>query len=165
VDPGVTERQPSRLPCPLYEQPLRLPARGELVVRATDRAGNAARKIVTLGDRPSRPELVERFNTPHFNESARLQYAGDEDWWGLEIVQPGMYDIQLLASPEPYELAMYTVDGDPLADAAANGSRSIGLRERLDPGRYLVRVHSEPDAYNPGSSYRLRATNVGEARP
>src|SRR5439155_6907784 len=75
----------------VYSSTLTVPALGNVIVRAIDRAGHveAPYQVVPLRvkqDRePNTIDAVTLFLAPHVNTLGYLDHAGDVDWWGFDI--------------------------------------------------------------------------------
>ncbi len=147
----------------VYNDTFRAPALGELYVRAVDKAGNveAPYQVVVLDDHPSRPDLVDEFETVQFNESGVLGYEGDIDNWGVRIAEAGRYRFQLMGLQADYDLRLLSTDGTEIVADPRRGTRSETIEAELEPGDYLLEVTGFDGAFLPDKDYRLLGVAVG----
>ncbi len=137
---------------------LRVPARGELHLRATDAAGNvqAPHTVVVLDDAPSRAEWVQEVARGRLALDGVLEYAADVDVWALEVTEPGRHDLRLLGPATGYDVTVRDADGRVVAtlDRRGRGVDRVGLD--LDTGLHTVEVAATDLDHDPLAAYRLR---------
>ncbi|MGZ4389428.1 MAG: chitobiase/beta-hexosaminidase C-terminal domain-containing protein, partial [Gaiellaceae bacterium] len=146
-----------------YTGPLTVPADGNIIVRAIDRAGNveAPYRVVALDDVANLRDQVTRFLEPHFNEAGYLEHPGDVDWWGLDVPQACRYQLQLIGLQDDYDLALYDADGKLLATSANRGQESEQIVADLPAGHAYLVVSGRDGAADAKSDYRLNVTGLG----
>lgn len=146
----------------IYAGTFQAPALGELYVRAIDNAGNleAPYQVIVLDDHPSRPDLVDEFETVQFNESGVLGYEGDIDNWGVRITEAGRYRFQLMGLQSDYDLRLLTADGTEIETDPRRRTRSESIEVELEAGDYLLEVSGFDGSFSLGKDYRLLGVAV-----
>jgi hypothetical protein len=122
-----------------YSQPLSLEAAGDIMVTATDRAGNVQAKPVwaTLDDRTGLPFLVSAFAQSRLVGAGLIDYVDDVDFWGIDVSTPGR--LEAIAVGVDQRVAVTTTDGTVIA-GSTTGHGVVKASAVVQPGKYLVRV-------------------------
>lgn len=147
----------------VVDGPLRVPAHGELHLRAVDAAGNvqAPHQVVVLDDAPSQPAFVEHAADGSIDTRGRLEFAGDVDVWAIDVAAPGRYVVQLAGLRVDLDLTVLDADGARLAVADHAGRRAERVVVDLPAGRSFVEMSGVDGAHHVAATYRLRASRRG----
>jgi pimeloyl-ACP methyl ester carboxylesterase len=141
----------------VYAEPFVVPAKGEVYVRAVDRAGNVESewRVGLVDDHPSELSHVTAFRSAPLTGAGLLAYAGDVDWWGVEVTQRDRYRLLLHGLRLDARVSLHDAAGAVIASSDRPLWHPESLEATLEPGRYLLRVAASGDAFDERWPYLL----------